>query len=223
MKKVVIVTFLLSVVVFDTRAQQKEVPEKPDEQIIVNKKFDEQGNLIEYDSTYIHQWSADTTFHFGFPGDSLSNHWNFPGIERFMNEFWNDSVFGRRFLSPQPFSFGFRFSPFDDEDSKNQQQPDLPDLPYQFDFPYQFDSLFFDFGFGPNENLPPEFNHDFFENFEDRLNRHFFRFRDEGYGFPGFKNDTHRKEWEELMQKHQKELNELQKKWQEHESPGKEP
>src|SRR5690606_22322003 len=94
---------------FTTFAQQQK---SPDEQIIVNKKFDDQGNLIEYDSMFIHQWSMDTTFHFGFPGDSLSFQYNFPGIEHFMKEFWRDSLFSHFSFPQQPFSFGFQFSPF---------------------------------------------------------------------------------------------------------------
>jgi hypothetical protein len=219
MKKLVIATLLFSVAVFETTAQQNEKQEIPDEQIIVNKKFDEHGNLIEYDSTYIHQWSVDTTFHFGFPGDSMFYFRNFPGIERFMNEFWNDSVFGKRFFTPQPFSFGFRFSPFGNDDLGNRNEPDLPDSPFQFEFPYRFDSLFFDFGFGPNKS--PGFDHDFYEDFEERLNRHYFRFRDENFAFPGFKNEEHRQEWEQLMEKHRRELEDLQKKWDENKSPGK--
>ncbi|MGC9354439.1 MAG: hypothetical protein ACP5D9_11400 [Mariniphaga sp.] len=220
MKKLVFLTIIFSAVLFGAKAQQQQEQETPDEQIIVNKKYDEDGNLIEYDSTYIHQWSRDTTFHFGVPGDSLSFQYNFPGIERFMDEFWNDSLFGNRDFPHQPFSFGFRFSPFDDENFRKHQLP-FADSLFSNQFPFQFDSLFFDFGFEPGEKLPPGFDHDFFEDFEKRLNRHFFRFRDENFGFPGFKNEEHRKEWEELMQKHQRELEELQKKWQKNDPPDK--
>jgi len=60
-----------------------------------------------------------------------------------------------------------------------------------------------------------------FFNFEERLHQHFFRFRDEQFGFPEFKNDEHQKEWEQLMKRHQRELEELKKKWQEHEPTGR--
>ncbi len=213
MKKFVFLTLIFSVVVFEGKAQQQQEKETPDEQTIVKRKYDEHGNLTGYDSTYIHRWSLDTTFHFGFPGDSLSFQYNFPGIDRFMDEFWNDSLFGSRTFPHQPFSFGFRFSPFDDENIRPHQLP-FADSLFSNQFPFQFDSLFFDFGFEPGEKLPPGFDNDFFEDFEKRLNRHFFRFRDENFGFPGFENEEHRKEWEELIQKHQRELEELQKKWQ---------
>lgn len=44
--------------------KQKEDKKKPHEKITVNRKYDEQGNLIEYDSTY-------TSFYSDFMGDSL--------------------------------------------------------------------------------------------------------------------------------------------------------
>jgi hypothetical protein len=220
MKKLVFLTIIFSVVVFRTKAQQQQEQETPDEQIIVNKKYDGQGNLVEYDSTYMHQWSMDTTYHFGLPGDSLSFQYNFPGLERFIDELWNDSLFDHRNFPHQPFSFGFRFSPFDDENFGQHHFP-FSDSLFSNQFPFQFDSLFFDFGFGPDDKLPPGVEDDFFEDFEERLHQHFFRFRNENFGFPEFKNDEHQKEWEELMKRHQKELEELQKKWNENETPGK--
>jgi hypothetical protein len=43
-------------------AQKKPDSKKqPDEQIKVNKEYDENGNLIGYDSTYVRSWSSDTT------------------------------------------------------------------------------------------------------------------------------------------------------------------
>lgn len=218
MKKFIIFSIIFSVGVFEALAQQQQKQETPDEQVIVNKKYDDKGNLIEFDSTYIHKWSMDTTFHFGFPGDSLPSHWKFPGIERFMQEFWGDSLPNNRHFPHQPFSFGFRFSPFDDSNPGNNPFP-FSDSLYSAPFPFQFDSLFFDFDFGPNDKLPPGFDNDFFNDFEEQLNQYFNRFRDNNFKFPGFKSEEHRKEWEELMRKHQQELEELQKKWQE--KPGK--
>lgn len=216
--KNLILSMLILCSVLSVNAQKPEKQESPDEQIIVNKKYDDQGNLIEFDSTYVHKWSMDSTFHFGIPGDSLSSYRNFPGIERFMHEFWNDSAFGNAPFPQQPFSFGFRFSPFDDKNPGNNLLP-FSDSLYSAPFPFQFDSLFFDFDFGPNDKLPPGFDNDFFNDFEEQLNQYFNRFRDNNFEFPGFKNEEHRKEWEELMRKHQQELEELQKKWQE--KPGK--
>jgi hypothetical protein len=222
MKKLLMITGILLITVSGINAQQQKEQESPDEQIIVNKKYDEQGNLIEYDSTYIHQWSTDTTFHFGFPGDSLSYQYNFPGIERFMKEFWNDTVFGSPFFPRQPFSLKFRFSPFDDEEfDLPPGSPWFTDSMILRNFPFQFDSLYFDFGFDPPEKSHHKFNEEFFKDFEQRLNQHFFRFRDENFGFPKFKNKEYQEEWEQLMEKHRQEMEELRKKWQEEEHPGR--
>lgn len=45
---------------------QNQQPDDTDEKIIVNKEYDENGNLIKYDSTYIHQWSSDSTINLSF-------------------------------------------------------------------------------------------------------------------------------------------------------------
>ena len=42
-------------------AQEKSENKSPDEQIKVNKEYDEAGNLIRYDSSYVKSWSSDTT------------------------------------------------------------------------------------------------------------------------------------------------------------------
>ncbi|MFA8433569.1 MAG: hypothetical protein ACEPOZ_03535 [Marinifilaceae bacterium] len=44
--------------------EKKEKKCKPNEEIKVNKEYDEQGNLIRYDSTYVYTWSSDSTFRF---------------------------------------------------------------------------------------------------------------------------------------------------------------
>lgn len=217
MKKLVITALLFSVAVWGVKAQQQEEQKEPDEHIIINKKYDEQGNLIGYDSTSIRKWNMDTTFHFGFPDDGSSSQWDFPGIERFMKEFWNDSVFGNPSLPNQPFSFGFKFSPFGEKGFDQDNRPSFPDSLYSGEFPFQFDSLFFDFGFDSSDELPPGFDRESFEDFEKRLNRHFDRFQDENQSFPGFKNEDHLEEWEQLMEKHRQEIEELKKKWQDEE------
>jgi hypothetical protein len=200
MKKLVFTILLLSVCAFVLKAQKQEDQKAPDEQIITNKKFDEKGNLLQYDSTYIHKWSSDTTFRFGFPDDGMSYDLNFPGIKRFMNEFWNDTVFGTPSFSQQPFSFGFQFSPFDDDEFRKGRRSLFPD------------SLFINF---PSPKNHPGFDQKFMEDFEKRLNEHFFQFRADNFSFPHFKNEEHHEEWKQLMEKHQKELENLRKKWEE--------
>jgi hypothetical protein len=46
-------------------SQKKPDSKKPDEQIKVNKEYDEKGNLIGYDSTYVRSWSSDSTQEIG--------------------------------------------------------------------------------------------------------------------------------------------------------------
>lgn len=217
MRKSVIFTVILSVSVFTLMAQEQKEQKAPDQQTIVNKKYDDQGNLVEYDSTFISSWSADTTFHFGFPDNDPQ--FQFPGIEQFMNQFWNDSLFGDFSMPRQPFSFGFHFSPFDDDAFNGFQRYALPDSVFSNNFPFQIDSLFFNFRFNTPDgtnNLP---QHHFFDDFEEQMKQHFFRFRDDSYSFPGFQNQEHRQEWEQLMEKHRQELENLRKKWQDN-GPG---
>jgi hypothetical protein len=218
MKKLLIFTGIIFLAVFELHAQQQEDHKTPDEEIIINKKYDDQGNLIEYDSTTIHRWSMDTTFHFGFSGDSLFYPWNFPGIDRFMKEFWNDSGPESPAFPRHPFSLHFRFSPFDgDKPNRLQDPPWLTDSLFRKDFPFRFDSLLFDFSPGPHPKSFHEFDDDFFDDFEQRLNKHLYRFRDKHYAFPELKDKEYLKEWEQLMEKHRLELEELRKKWEQKE------
>lgn len=223
MKKLLILTGIFTLAVFWSNAQQQGEQKTPDEQVIVNKKYDEQGNLTEYDSTTIHRWSMDTVFHFGLPGDSLAYPWNFSEIDRFMKEFWSDSVFDSPFFPNQPFSLRFLFSPYDQDKEPDHRfgNPWLNDSTFLKNFPLQFDSLFFDFGFEPSQSPFHGVDPGFLDDFEQRLNEHFYRFRDENFAFPGLKNKEYLEEWEQLMQKHQKEMDELRKKWQEKEQPGR--
>jgi hypothetical protein len=171
-----LVLFSLIITAFATMHgwAQKNAPE---EKSIVNKEFDENGNLIQYDSTYVWQWNSDSTFNFpfdgGFPGgfDKFFNDSVFAGFEMFNDDFFqqfnhsfpnfqmdNDSVFSFRFS--QPFSGDFVF-------------PELDELQKQ---------------------LQEKFNH-------------------QNLIFPEFKSSEQREEWEKLMQKQQKEKEELLKKW----------
>lgn len=214
MKKLIFLGAIVFVTVHSVFAQQQKEQKSPDEQIIVNRNYDEQGNLIEYDSTYFHKWTTDSTFYLGIPGDKTLKNWNFPGIEQFMNEFWNDSLFRNRPYTPRPFSFGFEFSPFG-EDSDRLNPRLFSDSLFQRNFPYRLDSLFFKFGTTPFPDKQPDIDHKFFENFGERLKEHFYRYRDEDFAFPEFKNFQHQQEYEQLLEKHRKELEELKKKWDE--------
>lgn len=66
MKSLGLILVLFLFVFTQVNGQEQVQKETPDEQIIVNKKYDENGNLIGFDSTYFHQWSSDTSFQFSF-------------------------------------------------------------------------------------------------------------------------------------------------------------
>jgi len=101
------ISFIAAVTVFTIAATAQtsiENNRKPDERIIVNKEFDEQGNLLRYDSAYSFQWFSDTTF-------SLPD---FGGWETFFNKgksfpnFFNDSMlFDMPFFKNFPKDFFF--------------------------------------------------------------------------------------------------------------------
>lgn len=60
-----LIVFLLLLVVFHIVVVAQESPDAknlPKEDIRVNKEFDEHGNLIKFDSTYVYQWSSDSLF-----------------------------------------------------------------------------------------------------------------------------------------------------------------
>lgn len=178
-------------------AQGKDNPEqaKPGEKITVNKEYDEQGNLVRFDSTYVFVWFGDTMM--AFPGGenfSLS-----PGVpidmESFMHGFFSDSAFS---------------SPFGDEwqNGFSQRQKDLMK---RFDFPFAGpDSANTFFG---NDSL---FGFPFmFEDFDCPDISQFFKGFEGfgGQGQPFFEDEGQEKEWLELQQRHQKEMEELQQKW----------
>ncbi len=50
-------------------AQKKNLPKKPKKIVEVNKAYDEEGNLIRYDSTFVYSWASDSVLP-SFP-DSL--------------------------------------------------------------------------------------------------------------------------------------------------------
>jgi hypothetical protein len=63
MKRIIIFIILSSGLVFNGLAQTKEKKaNSPKEDIKVNREYDEQGNLIRFDSTYTYNWSGDSTF-----------------------------------------------------------------------------------------------------------------------------------------------------------------
>ncbi len=112
MKKLIGITLLLAMCGL-VHAQQQKQNNKPQEQSKVTREYDEQGNLIRFDSSYVRSWSSDTTFNGmdfeqlqqeldrmfggGFPGDSAFQFGEpFPGgIDQFFHDFGfepNDST-----------------------------------------------------------------------------------------------------------------------------------
>jgi hypothetical protein len=98
MKKIFGFVFFLCLT-FGLFAQDKKKEKSPDEQIIVKKEFDERGNMTRFDSTYIHKWSSDSVFKFGFPKNDFFSSREFGDLNNFMRKFFNDSVFS----FPRPF------------------------------------------------------------------------------------------------------------------------
>jgi hypothetical protein len=109
-------------------------PEHPDAKWEVRKEYDEQGNLIYYDSSYIKTWK-----HFDFPGNG--------GMSAFKDL---DSLFGEFFHSPGDM---FDFHPFSEFPDSAFMDPFFPDSlfpdafkPFEDFFPPSFHGpgVFFD-------------------------------------------------------------------------------
>lgn len=60
MKKLIPFAMFLLVAVM-AQAQQKDTSNKPNEQSKVTREYDENGNLVRFDSTYVKSWSSDST------------------------------------------------------------------------------------------------------------------------------------------------------------------
>ncbi|WP_423126551.1 hypothetical protein [Gaoshiqia sp. Z1-71] len=80
-------------------AQKKEKAKLPEEQIQVNKEFDENGNLIRFDSTYVWSWSSDSANLNTFNLDAIRREMENMFGGSFQN-FFSDSIFGGQ--SPFP-------------------------------------------------------------------------------------------------------------------------
>jgi len=191
-------------------AQDIEKEKTPDEQIIVNKKYDENGNLIQYDSTYVHQWSSDSTFQFLFPDDDFFAGKEFPDINEFFQYFMGDSAW-EGFQMPDDFGH----LPFDDEAFFNQFGGRFSDSTMMRMLPFGPDSAIQHFYFNNPGNVPPGFGLYNFEEMEKRLNEEMEKFRSYNFQMPQFNNGEQEQEWQELMEKHRQEIEELKKKWEE--------
>ncbi|MBN1820167.1 MAG: hypothetical protein JW833_05605 [Prolixibacteraceae bacterium] len=183
-------------------AQQKENKDKkdPDEQITINKEYDEEGNLIRYDSTYTFEWHSDTMMVFPQGGGSFFAPDIFSGPNDLISKFFSDSL--------------FHISPF-----RNEWNEDF--FKGHEDFFKQFNNPFFDEEFFGNYTWKGDslnnfqWNDSTFVNpFSDHFNfpgmSEFFK----NYkGLQNFENTVQQKEWEEIIKRYQKEMDEFNKKW----------
>lgn len=108
--------------------KSKSKQTSPKEDIKVNREFDENGNLIKFDSLYSYSWSGDTllldSLNFGNFPDLFGNKFNFP----------SDSIFPEL-----PFFQGFNqdfFSPFD-----MKQDSMIKKFHGNHHFPFENDSI----------------------------------------------------------------------------------
>lgn len=107
-------------------SQNKIKKAKPNENVKVTKEYDEAGNLIRYDSTYVRTWSSDSTHQF-----TLDSSFDFSNIREmrkqmqeqfghffkrdssgnesfqqsfFSDDFFDDNIFDSQFFHPDFFS-----------------------------------------------------------------------------------------------------------------------
>jgi len=216
--------FAISTVLFFIHAaygQTDTTPQKPDEQIVVKKEYDEKGNMLRYDSTYSFQWRSDTAFsfpEFGGWQDMFSN--GFPFRDLFSDSLFHDMPFFRDF-PPRFFEddtvfshFPFEFDPFADDSSFLRR------------FSFQLDTTLF---MGPDSSflLPPGFImpdmnslKDLLKEFRDNQDTDPFSpffYRQIPPGTGRFPDMEQQKEWNALIERHRREMEELRKKWEQKE------
>ena len=185
MKSLTMLLLAITVVFLHTYGQKNT----PDEQTIVNKEYDEDGNLIAFDSTYIHKWS-DTTFNF-HGNDFFAG--NFEDLENYMKEFMDNFEVPNHFSFPQ----------FDNEEFFKHFEHSFPDSVFMHDFNFEPDSMLLQHNFA----IPD------LKDLQKQMEEHFkdFKLPEPPYGKE--LTDEQEKELKELMKKHQKEMEELKKKW----------
>ncbi len=203
MKKIVFIISGFLILTGQAFAQENKKEKAPDEQITVNKKYDENGNLIQFDSTYVHSWSSDSTMNFAFPDDQFFSGKDFPDIHQFLHEFMNDSILRSH----------RGFSHFDNDEFFKQFGESFPDSLMQ-NFSLKHDSVYFDFPMDSLKNLPPGFMPDFDELMQGLKDHLGGTIPEPYFNVPRrFQSPEQQKEWEKLMEKQRKEMEEFRKKW----------
>lgn len=169
----------------------------PQENVTVNKEYDENGNLISFDSSYVYSWSSDTTFN-GFPGDFDISEF-FKGNGGFFD---NDSAF-----ILDPFG-GFSNNTFKSFFDQFQQM--FPDSLNQDFYSLRNDSTlrFFADSTSVHRFKKGLINPDFHWHLNDSSMVDFF-------SEPQliFQNDSIWKKHQKILQKHMQEMEEFQKKF----------
>lgn len=202
MKRVVIYLAILIFTAVQVEAQEQKRNQNPDEQITVNKKYDENGNLIQFDSTYVRRWSSDTTMQFAFPDHDFFAGKGFPDIDQFLHDFMSDSILG----------FQHGVTPFNRDEFFKPFRQTFPDSMLQ-NFSFRQDSLYFDFPMDSLPYLPPGFMPDFNELMQG-LHDHLGSVPNSFFDIsPKFLLPEQQNEWQQLMEKHRKEMEEFKKKW----------
>ncbi len=181
---------------------QSDEPKKklnsPQEKVTVNKKFDENGNMTSFDSTYVYSWSSDSTLN-GFPGDiDFSDFFNWKG-SFFDND--SDSI-------NDPFH-GFNFNDGDIENLSKRFSGMIPDSLDQNLYSFRNDSVLRFFGDSVNAF---QFRGDTVPDFHWQLNDStIMRF----FSKPEIStpNDSIRQKNQKLLEKYMKEIEEFEKKF----------
>lgn len=106
-----ILILLLSIPSF---SQNQKTKKQPNENVKVNKEYDEEGNLIRYDSTYVYTWSSDSSMQL-HPDSSIFVQPDFDMIKKQMQEHMN-SFFKTDSISGNHFGYPFDLDEFFDDE-----------------------------------------------------------------------------------------------------------
>lgn len=164
--------------------------DQPHEEITVNKKFDEQGNLIGYDSTYVYSWSTDS-LNRSFSNQQLHKFFGFN--KDFMGTDSTSSFDGFQFHDQQIQELLDRFS---------RMFHDPMDMNGFFSFKNDSSMMF------KNDSSFVHHSDPFFQNFIHPKNDSIMqkRFGNENFFFH---NDSVWKKHEKMLQKHFKEIEKM--------------
>ena len=208
---------LLMAVVFTASAAiaqtASEPSPKPEEEIIINKEYDEDGNLVRYDSTRTYRFYSDPSIESLNLGEleELFGE-SSPLMQLFQGMFANDSLF-----AGMP-----GFEGFPDTAMVKNFSFKL-DSTFTRNFPFRMDSAMF---IGPDSSfmLPPGFIMPNMQGLEELMKQFgdefgsddpfsdFLKRRDPA-DYERFFDPEHRQEWEELIERHQREMEEMYRQW----------